>query len=108
MAKLHCKIPVALDRVIARARIRHGSKGKALKEIVKLALDDSEEFKPRFPYGKDEKVSCTLNMGEGEYKDTYRYRERYELLTKTQFFMFVLQHGARRWEEKNPPQNNNQ
>jgi hypothetical protein len=102
LVKLQCKVPQALNAIINRARIVHGSKEVALLTLVDLALADRTPVEDLEPFGRGEDVSCTLQMGNDEFIATTAYRLRHNLVTKTSFFSFALQHGARLYDEQNP------
>ncbi len=94
MVKLNVKVSAALDAVIKRVQIRKGGKGRALKELVRLALEDPNVFKNTRPFGQAEDENCTLDVPEKDYDASVDYRDSYKLTTKKAYFLHALEHGA--------------
>jgi hypothetical protein len=94
VVKLNVKVPAALDDVIKRVQIRKGGKGRALKELVRLALDDKASFSGKHPFGPAEDESCTLDVPEKDYEASVDYRDKYKLTSKKAYFLHALEHGA--------------
>jgi len=93
--KLQCKVPEDLAKVVTALQIEVGTKGKALERLMKAALKDPNEFSGNGSFAGDDKVNCTLTVGDAFYKDeTLDYRRKYEITSATAFFRQVLEHGA--------------
>ncbi|MEQ9145530.1 MAG: hypothetical protein RLO08_14350 [Parvibaculaceae bacterium] len=93
MPKLQCKVPQRLSSAIADLRVEKDiKKGKALKLLLQYALDNPDHEIEDF--GDERAVSCTLSIGEAEYQETFEYRKKHKLTTRTEFFLDALKRGA--------------